>query len=116
MAESTKHTIKLNNISAKYLYDLLQSLDWTRTTSDVILAGQVTTDKLPTDLDKTARKLATDEEKFEEWAQKPVEFELTEKQREVCKFVIEKFSKSGKLPPNKFGHLLVTAFGFSVEE
>ena len=116
MSEPITHPVKLTNISAKYLYDLLQSMDWTRTTSDIILAGQITTDKIPADLGKEARKVAEDEEKFEEWAVKPVEFTLTEKQREVCKFVLEKFSKAGKIPPNKYGAQLVAAFGFSVDE
>jgi hypothetical protein len=116
MAEPTKHEIKLNNITAKYLSDLLQSMDWTRTTADVVLAGQILVDKLPANLDKEARKIGTDEEKLEEWMAKPVNFTLSEKQREVCKFVIENFAKKGKLPPNKYGGMLCSAFGFSVEE
>ena len=118
MAEPKTHKIVLNNISAKYLHDLLQSTGWTRNTSDIILAGQVLVDKIPSSIEKDARKLAalTDESSFTEWAEKPVEFDLTEKQRETCKFVIEKFAKDGKVPTNKYGAMMIQAFGFSVEE
>ena len=106
------YNIKINNIAAKYLNDLLQSTDWTRTTSDIILAGKVLTEKLPQALDKEAKAVAGDVEKFEAWADRLVTFDLTEKEREVCRFAVEKFAKSGRVPPNKYGAALVQALGF----
>ena len=106
------HTITLPKLSMKYLHDLLASTGWSRSTADIINSGTIIC-SLPDEFADLPENLQTDKAAFKAWSVTPQALELTERQRDVCKFVIEKFAKDGKLPPNRFGADLAKAFNFT---
>lgn len=114
------HKLSLPNLSAKILADLLQSAGWTRNVSDVVLAGGIINseripERVPESLYETPDNTKPDQKylsqaKLTAWGDTLVEFELTEKERDMAKYVIDHFAKNGKIPPNKYAYKLLVEF------
>jgi hypothetical protein len=116
------HRLVIPNMSGKILSDLLQSNGWTRGASDIITAGNIldgarVPERIPSELfvpsnpDKPG-ELSISEASLKTWGDTELTLELTEKEREVCRFVIEHFAKQGKIPPSRYSFRLLTAFKF----
>ena len=106
------HKLSLPNLSAKILADLLQSAGWTRNVSDVVLAGGIINseripERVPESLYETPDNTKPDQKylsqaKLTAWGDTLVEFELTEKERDMAKEAIHHFAASGEKPPRVY--------------
>jgi len=101
--------IKLPNISAKYLSDVFAIQGRLKDPADLIAVCQVI-NKLP----KLDTAMATDksrEKELKEWMVVPVEFTITERQRDVCRKVLKATAEDGSVRSNKYIPALYTEFG-----
>ena len=84
------------------LSNMLSVPEYLKTTSAILTAAKL--------IERI--EVPTPEELTNEWAdQDGLSIELTEKERDLCKTVVE--ALAGKIPPNKHAVLILTQLGFT---
>jgi hypothetical protein len=104
-----RHTLKLPNIAAKHLGDMLAPAGGAKTVEAMIDASQVLA-KLPT-LD---RKLSSDPQRtaeLREWMETEMELKLTDRQRDTCRAVLKQSAETGGVRATRYAPVLYTELG-----
>lgn len=101
------HKIKLPNVSALLLVNILSTTGWASSVADVAQAGSL----LCGIFDKFEPQKNADDNIDVEWLHAETEWEFTEKQRECCKRAIAGLAAMKKVPTGKPSFLLLQAFG-----
>ena len=120
MAAPTTHKVALTQGALSLLHNLLSGTGWAKTTMDIILAGGLLAEKLPDFAPPPEREQSETRRNFDgratAWADVSVsEFEISEKERDVCKKAIKHFVEAGAIPATKHAALLLMAFGYGAE-
>jgi hypothetical protein len=115
MASPTIHKIGLPQFSVDILLTAMETPGWTKNIGEFVQAcsvvGKLNPEKTPAGLEKT-RDQREAGKSFPEWADKKIELELTEREREVVKAGIKAWLEpQGKLVPGPYTRAIVSAFG-----
>lgn len=96
-----KHTIKINAGAAALLKSCLRRPEWPNSAQELVtgllLADKITVKQSMAELD----------------ANKPVEFELPEGLRDLCKKAVEHSAKINVMPASEFSKTLILALGLA---
>jgi hypothetical protein len=98
----TMHPLKLTNGAAMLLSNMLSVPEHLKTTSAILTAAKL--------IERI--EVSTPDELTNEWAdQEGPSIELTERERDLCKTVVE--ALAGKIPPTKHAVSILTQLGFT---
>lgn len=101
-------TLKLPQVAAKYLGDIISTPEKTKGVQDLITASMVVT-KIPK-FDNTLTEKGS-ENALKYWMEDPVEIELTERQRDFCRSCLKKAAEDGRVKTSKYTPILYTELG-----
>lgn len=115
--------ITLPQQSLNLLRQLLSEPGWCKTTKDLYLGGRLLAETLPevdtswikfpqelAMMTSAARAAYFAEDKA--WSAQPVEFEISDSERDAIRCCIEKLTESGVFKPSRFAFKLIEQFGF----
>ncbi len=112
--------------SLNLLRGLLAQPGWAKTTREIYLGGRLLVETLP-EPDTSwilapeavaalpAGERATYRETDKAWCAVPIEIEISDIDRDLCRKVLEKTVEQGALGASKWGFLLFREFGFKPE-
>ena len=104
------HKLNLKNGEARWLVLYLNAQGILNSVTEVFLVGTLLASHL--DAANSLKKEDAEGDGWEKWsAEDYPEFEVTEKQRDIIKKVLEEVAKKGALAPNKFTVKLIETFG-----
>jgi hypothetical protein len=96
-----KHTIKINAGAAALLKSCLRRPEWPSSAQEIVtgllLADKITVKESMAEID----------------AHKPVEFQLPESLRDLCKKAVDHSAKINVMPASEFSKTLILAFGLA---
>ena len=113
------HPIKIPQLSVKCLTDCLEGAGWSKGPADIVLGGQLLVDVLPEvtlpEAVTKAKSQAESRKADAAWCDAPVEFEVTEKQRDAVKRCLTFWTEKGAIPGGRYSSALLLAFGLGGE-
>jgi hypothetical protein len=101
-------TLKLPQVAAKYLGDILGTPERTKGTTDLVTASQVI-NRLPK-FDQSLTDKGR-ESSLQSWMDEPVEISITERQRDLCRAALKKAAEEGRIKTSKYTPILYTELG-----
>ncbi len=115
----TEASYKLPQLAVKYLRELIDSTTWA-TDLTRMARGAEALERLPEPADQpTVRRDCSESELLafrratKEWADKPVEFTLTNRQHKIVKVCIQFYVPKGALPANAYSAAILEVFGLT---